>query len=190
MTFGAACLGHKEPTCHHLLKSCQVASSDIESFPMPVLSAPSAIQWEDPDFVPRPVVTLGAAGLDVAAIGEDGTHPVESRKEADFHHHRKGQFLLWMRGVLTCEVAGGFWLVPPGSGIWVPGGVTHRMETAGTVECYVVYVDPEVGAALPRDCCTLSTTPAAARAGDAFRGFAHALRGSRHGAPIDGAASR
>lgn len=126
---------------------------------MPVLSAASAIQWEDPDLVPRPVVTLGAAGLNVAAIGEDGTHPVESRKEADFHHHRKGQFLLWMRGVLTCEVAGGFWLVPPGGGIWVPGGVTHRMETAGTVECYVVYVDPEVGAALPSDCCTLSTTP-------------------------------
>jgi AraC-like DNA-binding protein len=64
-----------------------------------------------------------------------------------------------MRGVLTCEVAGGFWLVPPGSAIWVPGGVQHRMEAAGTIECYVVYVDPAAGDALPRDCCTLSTTP-------------------------------
>jgi len=124
---------------------------------MPVLSDAAPIEWEDPDFVPRPVVTIGAAGLNMAAA--DGTPQIDSRKEADFHHHRKGQFLLWMRGVLTCEVDGGLWLVPPGSAIWVPGGVQHRMEAAGTVECYVVYVDPAAGGALPRDCCTLSTTP-------------------------------
>ncbi|MCD2341873.1 helix-turn-helix transcriptional regulator [Ideonella azotifigens] len=121
---------------------------------MPVFRDASSIDWEDPDLVPRPVITLGAAGLDMAV-----THGDDTRKETDFHHHRKGQFLLWMRGVLTCEVAGGLWLVPPGSAIWVPGGVRHRMEAAGTIECYVVYVDPAVGDALPRDCCTLSTTP-------------------------------
>jgi len=125
---------------------------------MPVFSDATSIHWEDPDFVPRPVITIGAAGLDMAVTGDD-THQIDSRKEADFHDHRKGQFLLWMRGVLTCEVAGGFWLVPPGSAIWVPGGVQHRMEAAGTIECYVVYVDPAAGDALPRDCCTLSTTP-------------------------------
>ena len=119
---------------------------------MPVFSDASSIEWEDPDLVPRPVVTLGAAG------GND-RHHMDSREEAHFHHHRKGQFLLWMRGVLTCEVDGGFWLVPPGSAIWVPGGVQHRMEVAGTVECYVVYVDPAAGDALPRACCTLSTPP-------------------------------
>lgn len=126
---------------------------------MPVLSDAAPIAWEDPDAVPRPVVTIGAAGLDMAAPGFGEMDEVAGRKETDFHAHRKGQFSLWMRGVLTCEVAGGFWLVPPGSAIWVPGGVQHRMETAGTVECYVVYVDPAAGAALPRDCCTLTTTP-------------------------------
>ena len=126
---------------------------------MPVLTAASPIDWEDPDVVPRPVITIGAAGLDMTATTGDDLHQVDSRKEADFHHHRKGQFLLWMRGVLTCEVAGGLWLVPPGSAIWVPGGVEHRMKAAGTVECYVVYVDPAVSDELPRDCCTLSTTP-------------------------------
>jgi AraC-like DNA-binding protein len=126
---------------------------------MPVLSDASSIDWEDPDLVPRPVITLGAAGLDMAATGADDLHPMDGWQEADFHQHRKGQFLLWMRGVLTCEVAGGFWLVPPGGAIWVPGGVQHRMAVAGTVECYIVYVDPAVGSALPPDCCTLSTTP-------------------------------
>ncbi|MGQ2994128.1 AraC family transcriptional regulator [Variovorax sp.] len=127
---------------------------------MPVFNDASSVDWEDPDLVPRPVITIGATGVDMsAAAAEDDSHLVDSRKEANFHHHRKGQFLLWMRGVLTCEVAGGLWLVPPGSAIWVPGGVEHRMEVAGTVECYVVYVDPAVGGELPRDCCTLSTTP-------------------------------
>ena len=115
---------------------------------MPVFSDDSSSDWEDPDCVPRPVVTLGAVGREM-----------DSRQEKDFHQHRKGQFLLWMRGVLTCEVDGGFWLVPPGSAIWVPGGTQHRMDGAGTVDCYVVYVDPAVGDALPRECCTLSTTP-------------------------------
>ena len=126
---------------------------------MPILSDASSIDWEDPDLVPRPVVTLGATGLDMAAARDDDTRQPDNGKEADFHHHRKGQFLLWIRGVLTCEVAGGLWLVPPGGAIWVPGGVEHRMEVAGTVECYVVYVDPAAGDALPTQCCTLSTTP-------------------------------
>jgi AraC-like DNA-binding protein len=124
---------------------------------MPVINDTSPIDWEDPDLVPRPVITIGAVGVEMA--GNDHTQPIDSRKEANFHHHRKGQFLLWMRGVLTCEVAGGFWLVPPGSAMWVPGGVEHRMETTGTVECYVVYVDSAASDALPRDCCTLSPTP-------------------------------
>lgn len=126
---------------------------------MPLLTKTSVIDWEDPDLVPRPVVTLGAEGVDLVAMGDDDAGQDGGRKEADFHHHRKGQFLLWMRGVLTCEVAGGFWIVPPGNGIWVPGGVQHRMEAAGTIECYMVYVDPAVSDALPRQCCTLQTTP-------------------------------
>lgn len=121
---------------------------------MPVFSDASATEWEDPDLVPRPVVTLGAAGIDIDGQSAEA----ESRKEADFHTHRKGQFMLWMRGVLTCEVDGGFWLVPPGSAIWVPGGVQHRMVSAGTIECYVAYVDPAASADLPRACCTLNTT--------------------------------
>lgn len=126
---------------------------------MPILSGASSVDWEDPDLVPRPVVTVGAADVYMVVAGTDNQPPIDSRKEAHFHHHRKGQFMLWMRGLLTCEVAGGFWLIPPGSAIWVPGGVLHRMETVGTIECYVVYVDPAVGDSMPRNCCTLSTTP-------------------------------
>ncbi|ODP33050.1 helix-turn-helix domain-containing protein [Pandoraea sp. ISTKB] len=126
---------------------------------MPVLSDDTSIEWEDPDLVPRPVITIGAAGVDMARMESEDGSQIDSRKEANFHHHRKGQFLLWMRGVLACEVDGGFWLVPPGGAMWIPGGVTHRMEVSGTVECYVVYVDPVACEALPKACCSLSTTP-------------------------------
>jgi hypothetical protein len=57
----------------------------------------------DSDFVLRPVITIGATGLDMAVTGSGDIHQSHSRKETDFHHHRKAQFLLWMRGVLTCE---------------------------------------------------------------------------------------
>ena len=89
---------------------------------MPVLSDASSIDWEDPDLVPRPVITLGAVGVNLALADKADARAMSSRKEAGFHDHRKGQFLLWMRGVLTCEVAGGLWLVPPGGAIWVPAG--------------------------------------------------------------------
>lgn len=124
---------------------------------MPLLSDANLLDWEDPDLVPRPVVTIGAADF---VMGNLGPKEIESlgREETDFHRHRKGQFLLWLRGVLTCEVEGGFWIVPPQGGIWVPGGVVHRMEAAGTIECYVSYVDPGAAANLPATCCTLATT--------------------------------
>jgi AraC-like DNA-binding protein/mannose-6-phosphate isomerase-like protein (cupin superfamily) len=126
---------------------------------MPVFSDATSISWQDPDLVPRPVITVGAVDLDRASTGANPMPASAGSADAQFHYHQKGQFLLWLRGVLTCEVAGGLWLVPPGSAIWVPGGVQHRMDTAGTVACYVVYVDPAAGGALPRDCCTLSVTP-------------------------------
>jgi AraC-like DNA-binding protein/mannose-6-phosphate isomerase-like protein (cupin superfamily) len=126
---------------------------------MPLWRDNSSNEWEDPDLVPRSVVTLGAASVDRSAPRADTTDSLHTGKDEEFHAHGKGQCLLWMRGVLTCEVDGGFWLVPPGSAIWVPGGVRHRMQTAGMVECYVVYVAPAAGHALPDSCCTLSTTP-------------------------------
>ena len=136
---------------------------------MPVLTAHSDItEWIDPDLVPRPVVTIGAVGAVVAALaGQDadsnnadshgGNFP--GRQEMDFHRHRKGQLMLALRGVLTGEVEGGFWIVPPQSAIWVPGGVLHKIKAAGAIECYVACIDPAVSSNLPAYCCTLSTTP-------------------------------
>lgn len=120
---------------------------------MPILSEHSSpAEWTDPDLVPRTVVTMGAAGIMTASLSRQET-------ETDFHRHRKGELILALRGVLTCEVEGSVWLAPPQSAIWVPGGVLHKVKAAGTVECYLVFIDPSVASSLPTNCCALSTTP-------------------------------
>lgn len=127
---------------------------------MPVFSdRSSAEDWTDPDLVPRPVVTYGAAGIVMDAMDDDDPRLQRHRHTVDFHQHRKGELLLALRGVLTCEVEGGFWLVPPQGAIWVPGGMPHKFSGAGTIECYVVFIAHDAAAALPQHACALVTTP-------------------------------
>lgn len=118
---------------------------------MPLLSQLSPdIDWTDPDLVPRPVVTIGTAGIVAATF---------DRQETDFHRHRKGELILTLRGVLTCEVEGGLWVVPPQGALWIPGGIEHKAKSAGTIDCYIIFIDPDVTSHLPKRCCALSTTP-------------------------------
>jgi len=126
---------------------------------MPLLNELSpSIEWMDPDTVPRPLVSIGATGIVMENLDQQDAD-FRHRPEMDFHRHRKGELLLALRGVLTCEVEGGFWMVPPQSAIWVPGGVRHKFMASGTIECYIVFIDPGSASDLPAKCCALSTTP-------------------------------
>ncbi|MDQ8730245.1 helix-turn-helix transcriptional regulator [Bradyrhizobium sp. LHD-71] len=102
--------------------------------------------FTDPDDVARTVVTVG---LTMVTTGI----------ELDFHHHRKAQLLLSMRGVLTCELEGGLWIVPPQSAIWIPGGLSHSIRAAGAIEGYNAFIEPRIVTNLPPNCCTISVTP-------------------------------
>jgi AraC-like DNA-binding protein len=127
---------------------------------MPILTELSSpADWVDPDLVPRPLVSIGAAGVVMDSLSDDDTSFHRRHREMDFHRHRKGELLLSLRGVLTCEVEGGFWIVPPQSAIWVPGGILHKFTVAGTIDCYIVFIDPGAASNLPSGCCALSTTP-------------------------------
>ncbi|MFC4311914.1 AraC family transcriptional regulator [Steroidobacter flavus] len=120
---------------------------------MPILSEPPRPdktgpgQWMDPDAMPGTVFTVG------------GEMDTPGRFELDFHRHRKAQLLLFLRGVLTCEIDDGFWIVPPHSALWIPGETLHAIKVAGVLEGYVAFIDPAVTAHLPSTCCTLSATP-------------------------------
>jgi AraC-like DNA-binding protein len=122
---------------------------------MPLLTDLSAhVEWIDPDVVPRPVVTFGASGIDIASI-EAGP----DRLEKDFHRHRKGQLMMLLRGVLTCEIEGSLWIVPPHGALWVPGDVMHKITAAGTIDVYVAFIDSGATSPLPSACCAVTTTP-------------------------------
>jgi len=104
-------------------------------------------EMEDPDAVPRPVVTYGFITDDFGSF------------ELDLHRHQKGQIILAQRGALSCEVEGGLWIVPPRSAIWIPGGALHSIKASGALEGYNAFVAAEVDAGLPQGCCALAATP-------------------------------
>ncbi len=79
--------------------------------------------------------------------------------ELAFHSHQKAQLLLSLSGVGTCEAEGGIWLVPPGSALFVPGGMKHRVAVAGKIEGYAVFIEPTVGHTLPARCTALTVQP-------------------------------
>ncbi|ACK49855.1 transcriptional regulator, AraC family [Methylocella silvestris BL2] len=112
---------------------------------MPILS--DGPDWIDPDNVPRPVVTFGAAMAEVGRI------------ELELHRHMKGQVLFVQRGALSCEVEGGLWIVPPRSAVWIPGGALHAIKASGALEGFAAFVDPAVSRGLPEVCCAVSVAP-------------------------------
>lgn len=99
-----------------------------------------------PDCVPRAVSTFG---VDIVAKGLELAH----------HHHRKAQLLFTKKGVVTCWAAGGIWIVPPGCSVWIPSNLPHRIEGAGDIRVYCLFVEPNAVRGLPRECCTLTMSP-------------------------------
>lgn len=84
---------------------------------------------------------------------------VTHRWEKDHHAHRRAQLLLSVRGMITCEVESGLWLVPSHNALWIPPGITHSVRCVGEVEIYLLFMDASLIAALPGQCCTLTISP-------------------------------
>ncbi|QGZ66685.1 AraC family transcriptional regulator [Paraburkholderia acidisoli] len=113
---------------------------------MPILDDASSDKFVEPDDVPRPVVTFGATF-------------VSKGFELEPHAHRKAQLMMSMRGVLTCEAAGGLWIVPPRCALWVPANVVHGIKVSGTLEGYSAFVDAALATPLPAACCAIPVSP-------------------------------
>lgn len=75
------------------------------------------------------------------------------------HHHRKAQLMYAVRGMLTCEIEDGIWIVPPQCAIWIPGSLPHAVRGNGESECYCLFVQPDAVPGLPAGCCTLAVSP-------------------------------
>lgn len=64
-----------------------------------------------------------------------------------------------LRGLVTCEVAKGLWMVPPHCALWIPGGMEHSVRAIGEVCLYVLFVDPDAADDMAAECCTVSISP-------------------------------
>jgi len=100
----------------------------------------------DPDAVEKPLVVVGVKGA--VPYWEKGQHA-----------HRKPSFVLNLRGMITCEADDGVWVVPPHSALWIPAGKVHSSRMSGHIECYVVFLEPELVTRQPKSCATLSASP-------------------------------
>lgn len=100
----------------------------------------------DPQEVPRPVFAIG---------GELVTDGFEQPR----HEHRKAQLIMALRGLVTCEVAKGLWMVPPQCALWIPGGMEHSVRGVGEVAIYILFVEPDAAPAMPKECCTVAIGP-------------------------------
>ena len=78
--------------------------------------------------------------------------------ELPMHAHRRSQLVMALRGGVMCRAEDGLWMVPPGSGVWVPGSMPHSNQVTPNGRICLLFVDPDVPG-LPDHCCTLSLTP-------------------------------
>lgn len=82
----------------------------------------------------------------------------EHTREAPMHNHNKGQLVVALSGGVICRTEMGLWMVPAGSGVWVPGSVRHSNEITNNGRVVVLFVAPEV-TGLPEHCACLNLTP-------------------------------
>lgn len=110
------------------------------------ITTPASSARSNPHQTPRAV---SAIGMEIVTGGV----------ERQSHAHRKAQLILSTRGLITCEVAKGLWMVPPLCALWIPGGMEHSVRAVGEAELYILFLDPEAAHAAPAECCTISIAP-------------------------------
>jgi quercetin dioxygenase-like cupin family protein len=58
------------------------------------------------------------------------------------HSHDWHQLIYASEGVMWVQTVQGDWVVPPNRAVWVPAGVEHGIELAGTVLVQTLYLLP------------------------------------------------
>lgn len=113
---------------------------------MPITTTAAFAAYGAIDSLPHPVVAVGASSA---------ARDWENQR----HQHRKAQLIYSIRGVLTCEMDEGVWIVPPQCAVWIPGDLPHSARGAGQTECYCLFVEPDAAPGLPKVCCTVAVSP-------------------------------
>ena len=62
------------------------------------------------------------------------------------------------RGGMRVRTAQGEWMVPPHRALWVPAGLSHRVEMRGRVSLRTLYFRPPLSRRLPRECRVMNVS--------------------------------
>ena len=73
----------------------------------------------------------------------------------DPHHHDEAQLILALSGTTQIHTDTGRWLVPPQLAVWIPAGITHRLDVLSGAEMRLLHWHPDAlrrwAPALPLD---------------------------------------
>ncbi|HKI20240.1 MAG TPA: AraC family ligand binding domain-containing protein [Isosphaeraceae bacterium] len=72
------------------------------------------------------------------------------------HVHDWHQLIYASEGVMWVHTSQGDWVVPPNRAVWVPAGVEHGIEMAGTVLVQTLYLASGISGPLPQRCCAVT----------------------------------
>lgn len=100
---------------------------------------------DDLEAVPRPVVAL--------ARDYPGGHRIAP------HRHARAQLVYAASGVMTVTTDGGAWVVPPERAVWMPAGVTHAIDCAGSLAMRTLYVRSDAAPDPPGGCRVVNVSP-------------------------------
>ncbi len=76
-----------------------------------------------------------------------------------WHQHDCAQLLHILSGVVRVDTPVGYWVVPPGRGVWLPAGTPHALRITGQVAARTLFIDPLARADLPSSCQIVQITP-------------------------------
>ena len=62
--------------------------------------------------------------------------------QEDWHQHDCAQLLHILSGVVRVATPVGYWVVPPGRGVWLPAGTPHALRMTGNVAARTLFIDP------------------------------------------------
>jgi AraC-like DNA-binding protein/mannose-6-phosphate isomerase-like protein (cupin superfamily) len=79
--------------------------------------------------------------------------------EKEPHAHSQAQLMLSLRGLISCEIESGLWLVPSQHALWIPPGIPHSVRCVGAVELTCLFIDGGLIGGLPDQVRTLAITP-------------------------------
>ncbi len=86
-------------------------------------------------------------------------HDYEAGSIQHRHHHDVPQLLQAARGVMRMQTPEGYWVIPPGRGVWIPAFVPHEIRMVGPVSMRTLYVGSPLSSDLVGGCAVVDVPP-------------------------------